>query len=82
MSVGMTVFTTLVGLAFVGLAIYLLVAVVIDTINIVGVTNRASVDVVMYILKILGIPVLSYLAFRWFTIPVTPFTITIGGRKW
>jgi hypothetical protein len=80
MSVGMTVFTTLVGLTFVGLAIMCLVLAVIDTITIVGVTGRASVDLSLYILKLVAIPVLSYLAYRWFAIPVTPFTLTIGGR--
>lgn len=82
----MTVFTTLVGLGFVGLAIFAFIAVVTGIVsaatnNYQG-TSQTSVILGQIFGGALGTALASYLAYRWFVIPVTPFTLTIGGRKW
>ena len=83
MSVGMTVFTTLVGLAFVGLAIFAFIMFVSAIVDLAQGNRDYGPAIGGGIIGGgLGTALACYLAFRWFTIPVTPFTITIGGRKW
>ncbi len=83
MSVGMTVFTTLVGLTFVALALYAFSVFVFGVIFMATGTpqDKSFNFIATFIGAALGTPLACYLAYRWFTIPVTPFTFTIGGRR-
>ena len=75
-------FTTLVGLLFVALALYALINMCIGITGLaIGYEskNDFNLAITSVVLGALGTPLACYLAYRWFTIPVTPFTI--GGRR-